>query len=118
MGLHQLEPTCQLTVNVSDRSRTGDDCGLEQAAETCSWLLCRVSVTGVDRCESRLPQAAFNMPALTFTTHWAALAALATFVVAYGVAMAEERLHVRKSVPVLLAAAVALGFVASVGAQQ
>ena len=50
------------------------------------------------------------MPALTFTAHWAALAALATFGVAYGVAMAEERLHVRKSVPVLLAAALIWGF--------
>jgi Na+/H+ antiporter NhaD/arsenite permease-like protein len=41
---------------------------------------------------------------LNLTTHWAGIAALACFVVAYGIAMAEERLQVRKSVPVLVAA--------------
>lgn len=46
------------------------------------------------------------MPVLNFTGHWAGLLSLAMFVVAYGIAMAEERLHLRKSVPVLLAAAV------------
>jgi Na+/H+ antiporter NhaD/arsenite permease-like protein len=44
------------------------------------------------------------MPAPTFTLHWAGVAALMSFVLAYGLAMAEERLQVRKSVPVLLAA--------------
>jgi hypothetical protein len=34
---------------------------------------------------------------LNLTTHWAGIAALACFVVAYGIAMAEERLQVRKS---------------------
>ncbi len=48
---------------------------------------------------------------MSFTTQWTGLAALATFVVAYGVAMAEERLHVRKSVPVLVAAALISGYV-------
>src|SRR5207247_7319300 len=46
------------------------------------------------------------MDHLNLTTHWAGIAALACFVVAYGVAMAEERLQVRKSVPVLVAAIV------------
>jgi Na+/H+ antiporter NhaD/arsenite permease-like protein len=46
------------------------------------------------------------MEHLNLTTHWAGLAALACFVVAYGTAMAEERLQVRKSVPVLVAAIV------------
>jgi Na+/H+ antiporter NhaD/arsenite permease-like protein len=41
---------------------------------------------------------------LNLTTHWAGIAALACFVVAYGIAMAEERLQVRKSVPVLVGA--------------
>jgi len=41
---------------------------------------------------------------LNLTLHWAGIAALICFVVAYGIAMAEERLHVRKSVPVLVAA--------------
>jgi Na+/H+ antiporter NhaD/arsenite permease-like protein len=41
---------------------------------------------------------------LNLTTHWAGIVALACFVIAYGIAMAEERLQVRKSVPVLVAA--------------
>jgi Na+/H+ antiporter NhaD/arsenite permease-like protein len=41
---------------------------------------------------------------LDLSTHWTGIAALACFVVAYAVAMAEERLQVRKSVPVLVAA--------------
>ncbi|HET6317511.1 MAG TPA: sodium:proton antiporter NhaD [Chloroflexota bacterium] len=47
---------------------------------------------------------------MTFTATWLGLASLAAFVVAYAVAMAEERLHVRKSVPVLVAAALIWGF--------
>jgi Na+/H+ antiporter NhaD/arsenite permease-like protein len=42
---------------------------------------------------------------VNFTSHWLGLAALLAFVAAYGLAVAEERLHVRKSVPVLSAAA-------------
>jgi Na+/H+ antiporter NhaD/arsenite permease-like protein len=42
------------------------------------------------------------MPNLTL--HWAGIAALLCFVLAYGIAMSEERLQVRKSVPVLVAA--------------
>jgi Na+/H+ antiporter NhaD/arsenite permease-like protein len=41
---------------------------------------------------------------LDLTAHWAGIAALVCFAVAYGFVMAEERLHVRKSVPVLVAA--------------
>jgi Na+/H+ antiporter NhaD/arsenite permease-like protein len=43
---------------------------------------------------------------LNLTASWAGVAALLVFAVAYAAAMAEERLQVRKSVPVLLAAAV------------
>ena len=46
------------------------------------------------------------MEHLNLTTHWAGIAALICFVTAYGLAMAEERLQVRKSVPVLVAAGV------------
>jgi Na+/H+ antiporter NhaD/arsenite permease-like protein len=46
------------------------------------------------------------MEHLNLTTHWAGLAALICFVIAYAVAIAEERLQVRKSVPVLVAAGV------------
>ena len=38
------------------------------------------------------------------TSHWAGLTALGLFVVAYGLVMVEERLHLRKSIPVLVAA--------------
>jgi Na+/H+ antiporter NhaD/arsenite permease-like protein len=46
------------------------------------------------------------MEHLNLTTSWAGIIAVAVFLVAYGFVMAEERLHVRKSVPVLLAAIV------------
>jgi Na+/H+ antiporter NhaD/arsenite permease-like protein len=41
---------------------------------------------------------------LDLTTHWAGIAALICFAVAYGIAMAEGRLQVRKSVPVMVGA--------------
>jgi Na+/H+ antiporter NhaD/arsenite permease-like protein len=41
---------------------------------------------------------------LNLTTHWTGIGALTCFAVAYGIAMAEQRLQVRKSVPVLVAA--------------
>ncbi|MBM3274577.1 MAG: sodium:proton antiporter NhaD [Candidatus Sericytochromatia bacterium] len=40
------------------------------------------------------------------TMHWAGLAALAIFVLAYAVVMAEDRLHIRKSLPVMVAGGV------------
>ena|SRR5579859_5420958 len=44
------------------------------------------------------------MEQLPLTTHWTGIAALSCFAVAYAIAMAEQRLQVRKSVPVLVAA--------------
>jgi Na+/H+ antiporter NhaD/arsenite permease-like protein len=44
------------------------------------------------------------LPAVSFTGHWLGVVALIAFLGAYALAMAEERLHVRKSVPVLIAA--------------
>ncbi|MDQ3811342.1 MAG: sodium:proton antiporter NhaD, partial [Chloroflexota bacterium] len=44
------------------------------------------------------------MEHLNLTGHWAATGALLCFVLAYGIAVAEERLQVRKSVPVMVAA--------------
>lgn len=41
---------------------------------------------------------------VSFAGHWLGITALVTFVIAYAVSMAEERLQVRKSVPVLIAA--------------
>ena len=46
------------------------------------------------------------MEHLNLTTHWAGIAALICFVIAYALAIAEEQLQVRKSVPVLVAAGV------------
>lgn len=45
------------------------------------------------------------MPVVSFTGHWLGLLSLVAFAIAYSVAMAEERLRVRKSVPVLISAA-------------
>ena len=52
-----------------------------------------------------------TMEHLDLTTRWVGLAELACFVIAYTAVVAEERLHVRKSVPVLLAALVIWIFV-------
>jgi hypothetical protein len=58
------------------------------------------------------------MEHLDLTTRWAGIGALACFVLAYGVAMSEERLHVRKSVPVLVAAGLIWILVGVAFAQQ
>jgi Na+/H+ antiporter NhaD/arsenite permease-like protein len=55
---------------------------------------------------------------LDLTTHWAGIGALMCFLIAYGVVMAEEQLHVRKSVPVLVAAGVIWTLVGVAFAQQ
>jgi Na+/H+ antiporter NhaD/arsenite permease-like protein len=55
------------------------------------------------------------MPDLT--THWVGLAALTVFVVAYAAVMAEEQLHLRKSVPALVAAGLIWLLIAGVHAQ-
>ena len=44
------------------------------------------------------------MEQLNLTSDWTGIAAVICFAVAYGIAMAEERLQVRKSVPVLVGA--------------
>ena len=44
------------------------------------------------------------MTALDLTTHWAGITAVAIFVLAYGLVVLEEPLHLRKSKPVMLAA--------------
>ena len=51
-------------------------------------------------------------PALDLTSHPAGLAALAIFVVAYALVVLEERIHLRKSKPVMLAAGLIWGLVA------
>jgi Na+/H+ antiporter NhaD/arsenite permease-like protein len=44
------------------------------------------------------------MQQVNLATTWMGMAAVAVFIIAYALVMAEERLHVRKSVPVLVAA--------------
>ncbi|MFZ5799474.1 MAG: sodium:proton antiporter [Desulfobulbus sp.] len=50
--------------------------------------------------------------ALNLTSHWVGYAALVIFVLAYGLVMAEEFTHLRKSKPVLLAAGLIWGMIA------
>ncbi len=56
--------------------------------------------------------AASESSAIDFTGHWAGFAALAIFVVAYLVVIAEEMLHLRKSKPVIVAAGIIWALVA------
>jgi len=51
---------------------------------------------------------------LDLTAHWVGLAALVIFVVAYGLVMAEEFTHLRKSKPVILAAGIIWALIAGV----
>ena len=51
---------------------------------------------------------------LDLTNHWAGYTAIAIFVVAYGLVMAEEFTHLRKSKPVILAAGVIWAMIALV----
>jgi Na+/H+ antiporter NhaD/arsenite permease-like protein len=56
--------------------------------------------------------------ALDLTSHWAGFAALAVFFLAYGLVIAEETLHLRKSKPVMVAAGIIWTLVAIVYAQH
>ena len=51
---------------------------------------------------------------LDLTHHWAGYTAIAIFVVAYGLVMAEEFTHLRKSKPVILAAGIIWAIIAMV----
>ncbi|MEB3198379.1 MAG: sodium:proton antiporter NhaD [Candidatus Sericytochromatia bacterium] len=66
-------------------------------------------------CAPVLASAGHTPAGVDLTGHWQALAALAVFVLGYALVMAEERLHLRKSKPMLVAAGliwilVALGY--------
>lgn len=51
---------------------------------------------------------------LDLTRHWAGYAGLVIFVAAYGLVVLEERLHLRKSKPVIVAAGLIWGLIAAV----
>ncbi|MGD2113128.1 MAG: sodium:proton antiporter NhaD [Gammaproteobacteria bacterium] len=57
-------------------------------------------------------------PVLDLTSHWAGFAALAVFFLAYGLVIAEETLHLRKSKPVMAAAGIIWALVAVVYARH
>ncbi len=66
-----------------------------------------------------VPGLAFASSAsLDFTAHWAGYAAIAVFVGAYVLVVAEEFTHLRKSQPVMLAAGVIWALLAVASAQQ
>lgn len=54
---------------------------------------------------------------LNLTHHWVGIAALAAFLIAYGLVMAEEFIHLRKSKPVMVAALVIWGLIGLAYAQ-
>ena len=61
---------------------------------------------------------AANSSGLDFTGHWAGFTALALFVFAYALVIAEEQLHLRKSKPVMVAAGLIWAIVAVAYAQH
>ena len=58
--------------------------------------------------------AAETAATLDLTAHWVGIAAIAVFVAAYVLVIAEEQLHLRKSIPVLLGAVVIWGMIGGV----
>lgn len=58
-----------------------------------------------------LAATAATEPGLSFTSHWTGLAALGIFAIAYLLVMAEEKLKLRKSKPVILAAGLIWGLI-------
>lgn len=69
-----------------------------------------------------MPQMAFaaggEVPLLDLTAHWIGYAAVAVFVIAYILVIAEEEIHMRKSKPVMVAAGIIWAMVAVIYAQQ
>ncbi|MCY4211580.1 MAG: sodium:proton antiporter NhaD [Gammaproteobacteria bacterium] len=63
-------------------------------------LLLLVPVMGIAAVSGVAPEA------LDFTGHWAAIAALVIFVIAYALVISEETLHLRKSKPTIVAAGI------------
>ena len=69
------------------------------------------------------PQVSFaagagDLPLINLTTHWVGYASLAIFVFAYVLVILEDKIHMRKSKPVMLAAGIIWAMVATIYAQQ
>jgi len=69
------------------------------------------------------PQVSFaasagDLPLIDLTTHWVGYASLAIFTFAYVLVILEEKIHMRKSKPVMLAAGIIWAMVAAIYAQQ
>ena len=70
-----------------------------------------------------LPQVSFaagagDLPLINLTNHWVGYASLAIFVFAYVLVILEDKIHMRKSKPVMLAAGIIWAMVAIIYAQQ
>ena len=62
--------------------------------------------------------AAGDLPLINLTTHWVGYASLTIFVFAYVLVILEDKIHMRKSKPVMLAAGIIWAMVAIIYAQQ
>ena len=67
---------------------------------------------------SPLAQASAPAPSLSLTSNWVGLAALAVFVLAYALVVLEEKIHLRKSKPVMVAAALIWALIAFAGSRS
>ena len=70
---------------------------------------------------STFPQISFasgEVDLLDLTTHWVGYASLVVFVLAYILVIAEEKIHMRKSKPVMVAAGIIWGMIAAIYAGQ
>jgi len=67
------------------------------------------------------PQSSFasgDVPRLDLTTHWIGYASLVIFIIAYVLVIAEEKIHMRKSKPVMVAAGIIWALIATIYASQ
>lgn len=67
------------------------------------------------------PQVSFasgEVHLLDLTTHWVGYASIAIFVLAYALVIAEEKIHMRKSKPVMVAAGIIWAMIAAIYAGQ
>ncbi|MBL1319630.1 MAG: sodium:proton antiporter NhaD [Methylophaga sp.] len=67
------------------------------------------------------PQISFasgEAPLLDLTSHWIGYASIAVFILAYALVIVEEKIHMRKSKPVMIAAGIIWAMIAAVYAAQ
>lgn len=83
-----------------------------------SFLLSQTLIAALMLFAPSLSYASEQVALIDLTSHWVGYAALAVFVIAYVLVVVEEKIHMRKSKPVMVAAGVIWALIALIYAQQ